>query len=94
MLDNTKCSSSFDPTVVTATVLLFEVSDIFPFLFLHMGTIVVLKQELGNGYTPVNNTHVKQFTEKKTQSFICILQVLCRNTIRPWSFVEGQLLNK
>jgi len=31
-------------------------------------------------YIPVNNTHVKQFTEKKTQRFICIQQVLCRNT--------------
>jgi len=30
-----------------------------------MGTIVVFKQELGNEYIPVNNTHVKQFTEKK-----------------------------
>jgi len=33
----------------------------------------------------VNNTHVKQFTEKKTQRFICIQQVLCRNTIRPYA---------
>ena len=47
MLDNMKCSSSFDTTVATATGLSFEVSDIFPFLFLHMGTIVVFKQELG-----------------------------------------------
>ena len=42
----------------------------------------------------MNNTHVKQFTEKKTQRFICIQQVLCRNTIRPWRFVQGQLLKK
>jgi len=41
-----KCSSSFDTTVATATGLYFDVSDIFPFLFLHMGTIVVFKQEL------------------------------------------------
>jgi len=26
------------------------------------------------------------------QRFICIQQVLCRNTIRPWRFVQGQLL--
>jgi len=37
---------------------------VFPFLFLHMGTTVVFKQELGT-YIPVNNTYVKQFTEKK-----------------------------
>jgi len=37
----------------------------------------------------VNNTHIKQFTEKKTQRFICVQEVLCRNTIRPWSFVQG-----
>ena len=43
MLDKMKCSSSFDTTVATATGL----SDIFPFLFLHMGTIVAFKQELG-----------------------------------------------
>ena len=42
----------------------------------------------------MNNTHIKQFTEKKTQRFICIQQVLCRNTIRPWRFVQGQLLKK
>jgi len=42
----------------------------------------------------VNNTHIKQFTEKKTQRFICTQQVLFRNTIRPWSFVQGQLLKK
>jgi len=41
-----KCSNSFDTTVATATGLSFEVSNIFPFLFLHMGTIVVFKQEL------------------------------------------------
>jgi len=29
-----------------------------------MGTTVVFKQELGT-YIPVNNTYVKQFTEKK-----------------------------
>jgi len=47
MLDKMKCSSSFDSTVATATGLYFEVSDIFPFLFLRMGTIVVFKQESG-----------------------------------------------
>jgi len=46
VLDNMKCSSSFDITVATATGLQFEVSDIFPFLFMHMETIVVSKQEL------------------------------------------------
>jgi len=37
---------------------------------------------------------IKQFTEKKTQRFICIQQVLCRNTIRPWCLVQGQLMKK
>jgi len=40
------CSSRFNTTVATATGLYFDVSDIFSFLFLHMGTIVVFKQEL------------------------------------------------
>ena len=48
----------------------------------------------GIGYIPVNNAHVKQFTEKKMQRFICIEQMHCRNTIRPWSLVQGQLLMK
>jgi len=47
MLDKMKCSNSFDTSVATATGLQFEVLDIFLFLFLHMGTIVVFKQELG-----------------------------------------------
>jgi len=37
----------------------------------------------------VNNAHIKQLTEKKTQRFICIQQVLCRNTIRPWVSLKG-----
>jgi len=36
MLDKMKCSSSFDTIVATVTGLQFEVSDIFPFLFLHI----------------------------------------------------------
>jgi len=45
MLDKMKCSSSFDTTVATATGLWFYVSVKFAFLFLHVGTIVVFKQE-------------------------------------------------
>ena len=45
VLENTKCSSRFDTTVATATGLWFYVSVKFAFLFLHVGTIVVFKQE-------------------------------------------------
>ena len=61
-------------------------------LFLYIGTIVVFEKELG--IYPWTIHMFKQFTEKKMQRFICIQQVLCRNTIRPWRFVQGQLLKK
>jgi len=44
MLVNMNSSSSFDTIVATAIGLYFDVSDIFLFLFLHMGTIVVFKR--------------------------------------------------
>jgi len=56
--------------------------------FLHMGTIVVFKQELG---TYPWTMHILNSSEKKTQRFTCIQQVLCRNKIRPWCLVQGQL---
>ena len=44
-------------TVATARGLQFDVSDIFPFLFLHMGATVVFKQELGRLHTREQNTY-------------------------------------
>ena len=70
-----------------------DVSDIFPFLFFIWELLLCLNKNWLYSL-PLNNTHIKQFTEKKTQRFICIQQVHCRTTIRPWSFVQGQLLKK
>ena len=38
----------------------------------------------------MNNTHVKQFAEKKTQRFICIQQVLCIQQVNQDSRSAGQ----
>ena len=56
-----------------------------------MGTIVVFKQELGIYPWTI---HMLNSSLRKKRRFICIQLVLCRNTIKPWRFVQGQLLKK
>ena len=89
MLDKMKCSSSFwHHCGYCNWSVIWSVRHIPILVFAYGNYCCVF------GYIPVNNAYVKQFTEKKTQRFICIQQVLCRNTIRPWRFVQGQLLKK
>jgi len=91
MLDNMKCSSSFDNTVF-ATGLSFEVSVIFPFLFLHMGSSELsVSLNWVQNCEQCNNAHIKRWTKEKTDS---PATSALQKYNRALDFVQGQLLKK